>query len=261
MTTAVIVQAQTDFQTDTSPVLADLGGRTVLNRVLDRCASIPGVDSVICSIPETELETSLALEVLRAGHCLSVGPAGDALANLSNAAKDYHVDTVVRVGAEAAFVDAQLAGRVLELLHDSRADFATNAMPTGYPRGLEVEVIPAVLLHKAHDVASSDEERADPTLWMRQHAYLQKANLRGPGGALEALDWRVSSADGVRFARAIFDELGEGAAAVSAAELAALCLRRPDLQRPAEHAGEVNPVVPLQAADIESAIEALRIAA
>ena len=261
MTTAVIVQAQTEFQTDTSPVLADLGGRTVLNRVLDRCASIPGVDSVICSIPETELETSLALEVLRAGHCLSVGPAGDALANLSHAATDYDVDTVVRVSPDAAFMDAKLAGRVLELLHSSRADYATNAMPSGYPRGLEVEVAPAVLLHKAGEVASSAEERADPTLWMRQHAYLQKANLRGPGGALEALDWRVSSEDGIRFARAVFDELGEGASTVSAAELAALCLRRPDLQRPVDHVGEASPVVPLQAADIESAIEALRVAA
>ena len=74
MTTAVIVQAQADFQNDTSPVLADLAGRSVLHRVLDRCASIPGIDSVICSIPETELETCLALEVLRSGQCLSVGP-------------------------------------------------------------------------------------------------------------------------------------------------------------------------------------------
>ena len=79
--------------------------------------------------------------------------------------------------------------------------------------------------------------------------------------ALEALDWRVASEDGIRFARAVFDELGEGAGSVSAAELAALCLRRPDLQRPVEHAGEASPVVPLQAADIESAIEALRVAA
>ena len=261
MTTAVIVQAQTDFQTDTSPVLADLGGRTVLHRVLDRCASIPGVDSVICSIPESELETSLALEVLRAGHSLSVGPSGDALANLSHAAEDYQVETVVRIGAEAAFIDAQLAGRVIDLLHSSRADFATNAMPMGYPRGLEVEVVPAVLLRKADQIASSQAERDDPTLWMRQHAYLQKANLRGPGGALEVLDWRVASEDGIRFAHAVFDELGEGAGSVSAAELAALCLRRPDLQRPVEHVGQASPVVPLQAADIESAIQALRVAA
>ena len=261
MTTAVIVQAQADFQNDTSPVLADLAGRSVLHRVLDRCASIPGIDSVICSIPETELETCLALEVLRSGQCLSVGPAGDALANLAHAARDYHVDTVVRVKPDAAFLDGELAGRVIELLQSSHADLATNTLPSGYPRGLDVEVIPAVLIQKAHEVASSEAERADPTLWMREHAYLQKVNLRGPGGALETLDWRVAGEEGLRFARAVFDELGEAAATVSAAELAALCLRRPDLQRPVHHEGEASPAIPLQAADIETAIAALRTAA
>ena len=78
-------------------------------------------------------------------------------------------------------------------------------------------------------MASSREEREHVTTWLRQHAHLQKASLRGPGQGLEKLRWTLDYAEDLAFFQAVYAELGEKAATASAAELVALCLRRPDL--------------------------------
>lgn len=72
-------------------------------------------------------------------------------------------------------------------------------------------------------------EREHVTTWLRQHAHLQKASLRGPGQGLEKLRWTLDYAEDLAFFEAVYAELGEKAATASAAELVALCLRRPDL--------------------------------
>ncbi len=261
MTTAAIVQARTPTQSQESLILQPLGSKTALIRTLDRCADIPGVDMVVCSIPDIEADTQLALEILRHGHLLSVGPSEDVLANCAYAAADFGVETVISVDARAPFLDPQICGRVLQLYRDSRADFACNDMPKLFPGGLECAVFPAVLMAEASRIARDGVERETTTRWMREHVHLQKANLRGPGGGLEGLQWTLDGAEGLAFCTGIYAELGEAAGELSAAELAALCLRRPDLVRAdAGKPGMSAPVVPL-VADIETAVASLRIAA
>ncbi|MBR9825821.1 MAG: NTP transferase domain-containing protein [Alphaproteobacteria bacterium] len=261
MTTAAIVQARTPSRYDEALILQELGSKTVLIRTLDRCAEIPGVDQVICAIPDSEADTQLALEILRHGHLLSVGPGEDLLANCTHAAEDFGVETVVSISASNPFIDPQICGRVLNLFRDSRADFACNDLPRLFPAGLECSVFSSLLLAEADRVARDGDERASVTRWMREHALLHKANLRGPGGGLEALDWHISDAESLDLCQAIYDEVGERAATMSAAELAALCLRRPDLtrSRPVE-GGKAAPVIELSA-DVETAVASLNIAA
>ena len=261
MTTAAIVQARSPSQFDESLILQDLGEKTALIRTLDRCAEIPGIDLVICAIPDSEADTQLALEILRNGHLLSVGPGDDLLANCAFAAEDFGVETIVSINSANPFIDPQICGRVLRLFRDSRADFACNDMPRLFPAGLECSVFSSLLMAEANRVARDGVERASVTGWMREHALLQKANLRGPGSGLEGLDWRLADAEGLDLCQAIFDEIGEAAATASAAELAALCLRRPDLTRARKISGRnAAPVVRLTA-DIETAVASLQIAA
>jgi len=261
MTTAAIVQAYTPTNVQDPLILQPLGSKTALIRVLDRCAEIPGVDQVICAISEAEADTQLALEILRHGHLLSVGPSSDPLSNCAHAAADFGVETILNVKATTPFLDPQICGRVLSLFRDSRADFACNDMPRLFPTGLECSVFPAVLVAEADRIAHDGEERGRLTTWMRQHVLLHKANLRGPGGGLETLQWTLDNDDGLRFCQSIYAELGEAAATVSAAQLAALCLRRPDLVRNQDiETGQSAPVIPLTA-DVETAIASLRLAA
>jgi spore coat polysaccharide biosynthesis protein SpsF len=56
MRTVCIVQARMGSKRLPGKVLLPLNGHTVIGEVLSRCKRIPGVDEVICAIPNTHGE-------------------------------------------------------------------------------------------------------------------------------------------------------------------------------------------------------------
>ena len=85
------------------------------------------------------------------------------------------------------------------------------------------------LLDRADQEAVTPQEREDVAAWMRHQPGLTTACLLGPGGPIAGMRWTVDFPEDFDFCAAVYAELGVRAPDVSAAELAALCLRRPDL--------------------------------
>jgi spore coat polysaccharide biosynthesis protein SpsF len=56
-----------------------------------------------------------------------------------------------------------------------------------------------------------------------------KATLTGPGGDIARMRWTLDWPEDLAFAEAVYGALGERAATASAAEIAALVMRRPDI--------------------------------
>ena len=77
--------------------------------------------------------------------------------------------------------------------------------------------------------AEDRSTRGSTETWLRTREDVVKACLAGPGTGLERLRWTLDWPEDLAFARAVYDELGEEAAAISWVELAALCLRRPNV--------------------------------
>jgi spore coat polysaccharide biosynthesis protein SpsF len=229
MTLAVIVQARHSSTRLPGKILNPLGNKTALIRVLDRCAQIPHVDKVICAVPDAASDDMIAAEAVHHGYLVSRGSETDVLQRYARAARDHDVDHVMRVTSDCPFIDPQICGQVIDLLGDTHSDYATNNMPATFPHGLDCEIFPSILLHEADRKASHAHEREHVTPWLRTHAHLRKANLRGPGQGLERLRWTLDYAEDLLFFETVFEVLGEAAATVSATDLAALCLRRPDL--------------------------------
>jgi spore coat polysaccharide biosynthesis protein SpsF (cytidylyltransferase family) len=229
MITAIIVQARMASTRLPGKALAPLGAKSALARVLDRCAQIRGADVVVCALPASRDCDPLAAEAGRAGALIARGPEQDVLARLAQAASLAGADTVMRITADCPFIDPALCGRVLALLQETGADYACNDLPASWPHGLDCEAFPARLLHWAHALARTDHEREHATPWLRGNHSLIKASLSGPGGALARLRWTLDWPEDLAFAQAVFAALGERAASASAAEIAALVMRRPDI--------------------------------
>ncbi|WP_417482169.1 cytidylyltransferase domain-containing protein [Maricaulis sp.] len=229
MTLAIIVQARFGSTRLPGKILNPLGEKTALARVLDRCARIGGADHVIAAIPETDADDAVAEAAREAGYAVSRGSEDDVLSRYAKAVRDCGAEYVMRVTSDCPFIDPQICERVIALLQDTHADYASNSMPPLFPHGLDCEVFPAVLLYRADRLAREPGDREHVTPWLRQHPHLSHASLTGPGQGLERLRWTLDYAEDLEFFQAVYAELGEAAATASAAELAALCLRRPDL--------------------------------
>ncbi|WP_339748825.1 glycosyltransferase family protein [uncultured Maricaulis sp.] len=261
MTLAIIVQARFGSTRLPGKILNPLGSKTALARVLDRCARIAGADHVIAAIPDTHADDVVADAARAAGYAVSRGSESDVLSRYAKAARDCGAEYIMRVTSDCPFIDPQICDRVVDLLHATHADYACNSMPAQFPHGLDCEVFPAVLLYRADRLANEPGDREHVTPWLRQHPHLHHACLVGPGQGLERLRWTLDYAEDLAFFQAVYAELGEAAATASAAQLAALCLRRPDLV--AINAGrlDLGRLGDSQWAEVVSAPTALRDAA
>ncbi len=233
MTFAVIVQARLGSTRLPGKVLQFLGRETALVRCLDRCSAIPGVDEVVCAVPFDVTDDPIAEIAKRAGYRVSRGEGEDVLARMARAARDVDADLVMRVTSDCPFIDPVICGRVRDLYlaaHDTYgADYACNNMPAKFPHGLDCEMFSAERLFDAEWFSRGVHEREHVTPWLRTREDVTKACLAGPGSGLERLRWTLDYPEDLAFVRAVYAELGEGAATASWVEIAALCLRRPDL--------------------------------
>jgi spore coat polysaccharide biosynthesis protein SpsF (cytidylyltransferase family) len=229
MALAVIVDACMTGKTGEGLLSAQLGGVSVLKRVLERCARMPGIGALVCVMSNDPAMDSAAAD---AGQCDALvirGDAADALGLCAQGASETGAEIVIRVAAHQPFFDPALGARVLQLLREAEADYSCTDLPASWPEGLDCEVFSARLLHWADALADHPEHRARVTSWMRANSDLKKACLTGPGGDFAHMRWALGWPEDLAFAQAVFEQMGERAACASASEIASFCLRRPDV--------------------------------
>lgn len=229
MTTAAIVQARIGSSRLPGKVLEPLGAKSALVRCLDRCRRIEAADIVVCAVPDTEADDEIAEEAGDAGFMVVRGSETDVLSRYACAARESGATTVIRITSDCPFIDPAIVDRTAALFRKSGADYASNSMPALFPHGLDCEVFHARHLFEAEQKAATAFEREHVTPWISRHPGLIRAGLVGPGGGLEHLRWTLDRREDLDFCQAVFAAMGETAATAPAAEIAGLCLRRPDL--------------------------------
>lgn len=248
MKTAIIVQARFGSSRLPGKAILPLGNGTVLSQVIARCASIAGADVVVCAIPETLDSDPVAEEAEKCGAVVVRGSETDVLSRYAKAARAVDADIVMRITSDCPFVDPLICARVLGLLARG-ADYASLDMPVTWPHGLDCEAFPARLLFAAEDQADEQYEREHVTPWIRGKAK-PKATLTGPGAPFNALRWTLDWPEDYQFLKTAHAALGENAARASAADLASLCVRRPDITAINAKRRDENRLASLLRADI-----------
>lgn len=222
VTTAVIITASSGAADTNGVALSLLSNRYAIEIAIERARRTSGAELVACVIPHGEAQESLAETALDAGAFVTRARPDAPLWGLAKAACEVGADRVLHVPGVQPFFDPVIAGGVLALLTDAEADIATNASPALFPDGLDCEAVSAAML-AAVTVDTPGARLLDAFDGARL------ANLRGPGGGMERLRWRLEHEADFVFARAVHAALGPAACNAGAAEIAGLCLRRLDI--------------------------------
>lgn len=196
MTVACIVQARLGSTRLPAKVLLPLPtGRTVLEEVLWRCKQIPGIDVVVCAIPdalENNIVANTAVRELGAPAgasvaeklatmekgCVVRGSEHDVLARYELAARAVKADIIMRITADCPLIDPVVCGQVLSLFHEENVDYCSNVLPRSYPQGLDCEVFKMSALRETARVATAAFDREHVTTVMQDTARCSRANLR-----------------------------------------------------------------------------------
>jgi spore coat polysaccharide biosynthesis protein SpsF len=207
MNVVAIIQARMGSSRLPGKVVADLGGRTMLERVLRRTGRSRLVDRVVVATSKSDGDERIVQECRRLEVDWFRGPEDDVLKRYCQTAQAYGADVVVRITADCPFIDPTVTDRMIRAFLHARPDYASNTLVRTWPRGLDTEVISEAALERACCEAGQPYERVHVTPYLYRHPeHFRLLAVRSPHD-LGSLRWTVDSLADLTFAREIYRRL------------------------------------------------------
>ncbi len=228
MSVVAIIQARMGSTRLPGKVLADLAGRPLLERVVERARAIPGVARVVVATTVEEPDQA----VMRLARALDVdafaGSSEDVLDRYYGAACKVGASTIVRITADCPLLDPQVSGQVLARFRRGDVDYVSNTQPPTYPDGLDTEVLSFAALEQAWRQAElpSEREHVTPYIWKHPDRF-RVANVAS-NEELSALRWTVDEPQDLEFTRAVYRYLHHDGRLFGMQEVLELLSRHPE---------------------------------
>jgi spore coat polysaccharide biosynthesis protein SpsF len=237
MNTVIIVQARTGSSRLPNKVMLPVGGRPLLQRMLERVTAASTPSTVVVAttmdsadIPVVQLCGSLTIPCYK-------GHPTDLLDRHYQAARPYRPDVVVKIPSDCPLIDPAVIDRVLTFYRDHQHDFdfVSNLHPATYPDGNDVEVIPFPILEEAWRNAwkNFEREHTTPFIWERPQRF-RIGNVAWETGLDYSMThrWTIDYPEDYQFITAVYEQLSpDGSSLFTLNDILELLAARPDIHR------------------------------
>ncbi len=208
MTTVAIIQARMGSTRLPGKVLADIEGRTMLERVVRRVRRAARVDAVVVATSTETGDDPIVAECDRLEIATFRGSETDVLDRYHQAARAVDARAVTRITADCPLIDPGLIDQVVAVFRARRPDYASNTLERTFPRGLDVEVFTIDALERAWREAKQPYERSHVTPFIHQQPgrfTLESITTRPNLGRHR---WTVDTPEDLALVRALYRRLG-----------------------------------------------------
>lgn len=210
MMTVAIIQARMGSSRLPGKVLMDLGGRTMLERIVRRVRRCKRVDQVAVATSVSPLDDRIVTKCEQIAVPVFRGSELDVLDRFMGAARAFQADVCIRITADCPLIDPEVTDYIIDRFWQANpaVDYASNKIPQSYPRGLDTEVFTLSALERAWQRASRPYERAHVTVYIYEHP--EQFKLLSITSDVDRADWRwtVDTIEDLKFVREIYDRLG-----------------------------------------------------
>lgn len=203
-----IVQARMGSTRLPGKSLADLAGKPLLQRVIERCQASAMIDDVWLATTTEAIDNALADLCGRIGVKVYRGSVDDVLDRFYQTARKATADVVVRVTADDPFKDPEVIDLAVRRLLRGGLDYVSNTIEPTYPEGLDIETVTFEALERAWKEArlASEREHVTPYIWKNPQWFQIENFLLDTN--LSHLRWTVDYEQDLKFARAVYERLG-----------------------------------------------------
>lgn len=205
-----IIQARLSSSRFPGKILADLGGKPLVSRIIDRVRAFRGIAEVVLAIPNEEPDLwSMAVHEGWGPFRSNMVEAADVLGRFWDCiklleAEGRRPDAIMRITADNPLVDAGIAELVLQRFLSSDVDYVSNVYPRPtFPDGTDIEVFSAESLDRAYHNASSTSLREHVTPWIREHC---RTDSVVSDHDYSYLRWTVDHVEDLRFPRWVYSQ-------------------------------------------------------
>lgn len=238
MKVAAIVQARMGSTRLPGKVMKEIVGKPMLWHVIDRLKKAELIDSVIVATTNKEIDKSILQLAEDSGVAGYAGSEEDVLDRYYQAAKEFSVDTIVRITADCPLIDPKAVDKVIQRYLMGDCDDAANTLKRTYPDGLDVEVFSFVALERAWKEARWASEREHVTPYIRKNPdKFRLANVENKVN-LSHLRWSVDRREDLEFVRQVYKHLYQEGQVFYMEDILELLEKYPDLK-------QVNQEIPI----------------
>ncbi len=206
MKIVAIIQARMRSARLHGKVLLDLGGKPLIQRVVDR-VSCSKVDEVVVATTKNIEDNALVKWCKKNLVHSFCGSEDNVLERYYECAKFYHADIIVRITADDPFKDPFVINESIDILINEQYDYVSNTILPTFPEGVDVEVFTFNALEKCFNEAilSSEKEHVTPYIWKNNNDF-SLYNLTHTQD-ISSLRWTVDYKEDLDFSRAVYTHL------------------------------------------------------
>ncbi len=188
-------------------VLMDLGGESVLARVVRRLRRADLIDEIVVATPTSTADNAIVSECGRFSVAVFRGQENDVLDRYYHAARWMNADAIVRITSDCPLIDTEITDNTIRAFINCKPDYASNALQRTYPRGLDTEVISCDALKRAWQEARFSYQRAHVTPYIYENPNrFRIVPVRGDSDYSD-LRWTLDTPEDLSFIRAIYQRM------------------------------------------------------
>jgi spore coat polysaccharide biosynthesis protein SpsF len=204
MVVCAIIQARTESTRLPGKVLEDIGGASMLSRVVSRVKKAKLVNRVVVATTEKTSDDLIVDECKQLSVDYYRGSELDVLDRYYRATQTYNPDTIVRITSDCPLIDPDIIDSVVEGFLGKSFDYASNTIEPSFPRGLDTEAMTAEALYKAWQEAKKDYQRVHVTPYIYENPEI--FNLLSITNKEDYSDyrWTVDELEDLLFIRAVY---------------------------------------------------------
>jgi spore coat polysaccharide biosynthesis protein SpsF len=205
---AAVIQARMGSTRLPGKVLADILGKPMLWRVVERVRASRTVDQVVVATSIKAEDDQIAeLCQLQEVACFR-GSEEDVLDRYYQAAREYRGEIVVRITSDCPLIDRDVIDKTVLSFLKEEVDYASNSIVRTYPRGLDTEVFTFEALERAHAEARQPYQRSHVTPYLYENPALFRILSVTAEADHSACRWTVDTKEDLAFVRAVYGRLG-----------------------------------------------------
>ena len=232
MSVLVVVSARMASARCPGKALAPLAGRPLIEVLLERMASVSGVDGVVLATSVQADNDPLVAVAEKAGFAIFRGDEEDVLRRHLDCARSVGADHVVRVTGDNPLTDLETLARLVALHLEERSDY-TYVPGDALLMGILSEVVSRAALERSWQKGETRHRSELTTLYIKEHP----EEFRIVAGALPDGLYRpeyrltVDEPEDARLLQEVFARLSAPGRLVTTREAIALLDREPALAR------------------------------
>lgn len=222
-----IVQARMSSTRLPGKVLADVGGRPLLDLLIRRLSRASLLQEVVVATSTDSSDDPISDWSRRSGVLCVRGPLFDVLERYRITAEARSADVVVRITADCPLVDPQIVDDLVRTFLTERLVYC--GISGGFPHGLDCEVFSREALETAAAEAILPADREHVTLYMKRNRVRYPTGVFAPIAGHEEERWTVDHPEDLELVRALA-AVAPHLVEASAADILALLHSHPEIR-------------------------------